>query len=193
MNASDASATPDISLLDHVGGCFEAVAESFSLVRHRFDNKRGNQKVLERALPLIAEAQSALRAAFQRIGGPDDSDQWQAFEWLKATAARHHVYIKRFMRADDMADPSRWSDLLARIDALGAHDQESQQQRAQLNRLRDELKLVRESSGTSENWRSVFQAVEEMVIEGMPPSNREMRELLLPFLDDLPDVDDLPP
>ena len=69
-----------------------------------------------------------LRAAFQRLGAPDDPDQLEVFEWLKATAARHHVYIKSFMRADDVADPTRWSDLLARIESLAASGQLSRRQ-----------------------------------------------------------------
>ena len=35
--------------------------------------------------------------------------------------------------------------------------------------------------------------MEEMVGDGVPPSNREIRDLLLPVVDDLPDRDDLPP
>ena len=36
-------------------------------------------------------------------------------------------------------------------------------------------------------------AVDELVAEGIAPSNREIRELLLPLIDDMPDRDDLPP
>ena len=35
--------------------------------------------------------------------------------------------------------------------------------------------------------------MDEAVAEGLPPSNREVRELLLPVIDELPDRDDLPP
>ena len=34
--------------------------------------------------------------------------------------------------------------------------------------------------------------MDEMVGEGVPPSDREIRDLLLPVIDDLPDRDDLP-
>ena len=115
--ASEPSQPADISLIDDVAGCFEAVAEALSLVLHDCGRHRG---AFERALPLIAEAQSALRAAIHGIQGPDDPDQLQVFEWLKVTAARHHVYIKRFMRADDLADPTHWPDLLARIEGVNA-------------------------------------------------------------------------
>ena len=43
------------------------------------------------------------------------------------------------------------------------------------------------------SWRAVIEAVEEVVGEGVPPSSREVRDLLLPHLDDLPEGADLPP
>jgi hypothetical protein len=189
--ASD-SQPADITLLDDVGGCFETTAEALSLVVGPVAQRSGNPKVLERVLPLIAEAQSALRAAFQRLGAPADPDQLEVFEWLKVTAARRHVYLKRFMRADDLADPARWSELLARIEAV-AGGQQSRQQSAQIDRLRDQLKLARNDQGIGLDWPAVMSAVDKLVEEGIPPSNREIRELLLPLIDDIPDRDDLPP
>ena len=59
----------DVAVVDHVGGCFEAAAEALALVRVMLDEHPGNSKVLERSLPLVAEAQSALRAAVERLGG----------------------------------------------------------------------------------------------------------------------------
>ncbi len=44
----------------------------------------------------------------------------------------------------------------------------------------------------SEDWQVVVNTVEELVSDGVPPSNREIRDLLLPAIDDLPDRDDLP-
>src|SRR5262249_54870163 len=110
----DEAQPADLSLFDDLGGCFQAVAEALSLVRCTLDSP----KILEPLLPLVAEAQSALRAAIARIPAPDDRDQVRVFEWLKAAAARHRVYIKRFMRAGDLAPPTRWPDLLARIEKL---------------------------------------------------------------------------
>src|SRR5262249_46992114 len=81
------------------------------------EDARGRPKGLERALPLVAETQSALRAALRAIDGSDDPHQLQVFDWLKESAARHHVFIRRFMRADDQADPSRWAALIERIES----------------------------------------------------------------------------
>ena len=64
-STDDPSGTPDISLLDQVGGCFETVAEGLLLVRDARHRRGG----LERALPLLAEAQSALRQSLRLLGG----------------------------------------------------------------------------------------------------------------------------
>jgi hypothetical protein len=187
MNSPDASRPADISLLDDVGGCFETLAGAIALVRDD-GVQRGR---LERSLPLLAEAQSALRAAIRGIDGSDDPDQLQVFEWLKATAARHHVYLKRFMRADDQADPSRWHDLLDRIE--DSHSRKgSRLQGPLIDRLRHHLERIREGKGTEQDWQTVIMTVDAMVGAGVPPSDRAIRDLLLPVIDGLPDRDDLP-
>jgi hypothetical protein len=196
LNSPAASQPADISLLDAVGGCFETVAEAIALVRGMRDDSGGHRGRFEQALHLTAEAQSALRAAVQSIRGPDDPDQLHVFEWLKATAARHHVYIKRFMRADDLANPNLWPDLLARVEEVDARSQQtrrrSQKQESLINRVRSHLRMIGEGKGTEQDWQAVVSAVEEMLGDGVPASSREIRDLLLPVIDDLPDRDDLP-
>ena len=58
--------------------------------------------------------------------------------------------------------------------------------------MRHHLQGIRDGSATEQDWQAVVDAVEEMIKDGVPPSNREVRDLLLPVVDDLPDRDDLP-
>jgi hypothetical protein len=192
MKSSESSEQADLGLLDDVGGCFESVAESLALVRALLEKRSGGPRILERALPLVTEAQSALRAAFQRLGAPDDPEQLEVFEWLKSTAARNHVYIKRYMRAGDSADPARWSDLLARIESLATSGQLSRQHSSRIEQLTDCVTRIQAGEGSDHDWQAIIKTVDEMVGEGVPPSNREIRELLLPVLEDIPERDDLP-
>jgi hypothetical protein len=195
-NLSDPARPVDISMLDDLGGCFEAAAESLALVRGILDERRATPRALEEVLSLVAEAQSALRAAIQSVSAPDDADQLQVFDWLKAIAARNHVYIKRFMRVDDPADATRWSNLLVRIEKQRErHGQTGRgpQHESSFNRLRSLLDGIREGRSTEADWRVVIEVVEDMLRNGIPPSNREIRELLLPAIDELPDMDDMPP
>ena len=189
---SESRELADLLLLLDVGGCFETLAEALALVRVRLEKKPGNQKVLERMLPLITEAQSALRAGLKRLGAPDDPEQLDIFEWLTTTAARHHVYLKRFMRADDVANPSSWPDVFSRVEALAASGQLSRQHAARIELLREQAKRLQAGEGTDNDWQVIIKTVDELVGDGVPPSNREIRELLLPVIDEIPDRDDSP-
>jgi hypothetical protein len=192
MQSSPDSLPADLSLLDNVGGCFEAVYEALTLARGMLEEHPGNHKVLERPLSLVAEAQSALRGVVQRLGAAADPDQLEVFEWLKVTAARHHVYIKRFMRADELADPAAWYDLLTRIDSASATSKQHRLPVVQVDRIRDLLQHVHGDKGSDGDWLNLINVVDEIVQGGVPPSNREIRELLLPVIDDLPARDEIP-
>jgi hypothetical protein len=189
LDSPDTSKPADLSLLDQVGGCFEGVAEALSVLT----GMRARRGVIERSLPLLAEAQSALRRALQRLNAPDDPDQLAAYGWIKETAARHRIYLKRYMRADDLADPARWPDLLTRIEVIAAGSQPPRLLGPHVDRVRSHLKPIQEGQGTDQDWRAVIEAVEAMIGEGVPPSHREIRGLLVPLIDILPDRDDLPP
>ena len=194
-HASDPTQSVDVSVLDDLGGCFEAVAESMALVRGVLAEQKVNPKSLEDILLLAAEAQSALRAAIHRVSGAEDADQIQVFDWLKAMAARSHVYIKRFMRVDDPADPTRWPDLFNRIGRQrDRHGQTGRgpQHEASFVRLRTLLDGIGQGHFTDADWRAVIDIVEDLLAKGVPPSNREIRELLMPVIDEIPDIEEMP-
>jgi hypothetical protein len=188
LDDQDASGSTDISLLDDVAGCYEALAEVTRLVP-RAEGRRGP---LERALPMLAEAQSMLRRSLQRLQAPDDPDQLTVYRIIREAAARHRIYVRRHMRADDLADPAGWPGLLSRVEAIAASGQQSRQQKERIDRIRELLETIRRGAGSDEDWRTIVHIVDEAVGEGIPPSNRDFRDLLLPVIDDLPDRDDLP-
>ena len=188
-SSADSSQSTDISLLDDVGGCFEALAAGIALM----PSDPGRRGKLERLLPLLAEAQSMLRQALQRLGAPGDPDQLAVYQIVRDAAARHRFFVKRYMRADDTANPSAWPGLLSRIEAMAASGQPSRQQQQRLDRLREHLKPIGRGEGSDQDWQAIIDLVEESIDDGIPPSNREIRELLLPVIDDLPDREDLPP
>jgi len=187
-NSSDSAGSPDIAMLDQVGGCFETVAEALVLACDQKDRRGG----LERVLTLVAEAQSLLRQSLQKIGAPVDPDQLEVYEWVRAIAARHRVFLKRFMRGDDVADPAGWAGVLGRIETLAGSRPHSQRQRAILDDLRSQVGRIEEGEATNHDWQVVIKTVEELLGEDLPPSNREIRDLLLPVIDNLPETDELP-
>jgi hypothetical protein len=187
-SADDSSGTPDITLLDHVGGCFETVAEGLDLVRD-VQLRRGG---LERALPLLAEAQSALRRSIQHLKAREDPDQAEVYETVRDAATRHRIFLKRFMKADDLADPAGWPGLLARIETQAGHRALSPRQTILLDSLRSLCTSI-EGERSDESWQTIIAIVADLIGEGTPPSSREVRESLMPLLDDLPAGEQMPP
>ena len=196
MSTPEFLVPPDPSSLEGVAGWFDATADVVALVRAMLPDGEANRESFEPALDLMAEAQSALRVAIDRIGGPGDPEQYRAYDWLRGVAAREQIYIRRHMRLDDPADPATLPEFEGRIEALDARFQEvrgrAKRKKSALNRLRYHAKLIGEGGG-EHDWRKVAGAIEEMVAEGVPASNVEIREALIPILDAMPDLDDLPP
>src|SRR5262249_19077289 len=110
---------------------------------------------------------------------------------------RRRIFIRRFMRAGDSADPSQSGDLRARIQKVAERSGHPSSKRSRyealINRLRAGVDSVGGSAASEPDWRAVMGAGEDIVGGGVPPSSREIRDLLLPVVNDLPDLDDLPP
>jgi hypothetical protein len=197
MNHPSGPSPANLSLLEDVAGCFEAVADAIALVRAVLADLENSQDVFVQALDLTAEAQSSLRAAILRIDGPTDKDQAQVFTWLKTTAAEQQIFIQRYMRTDDVADPTRWAHLASRLDALNGQMEEARKRarnrKKLLGKLRYNLQMISGSEvAPLEGWQALAGVVDSLVRAGVPPSNREVREMLLPVIDDMPDLPDLP-
>jgi hypothetical protein len=190
LGASTASAGSDISVLDQAAGCFEALAESLALARARV--REGRSKAFERALQLLAEAQSALRRALRNVNLAGDPDQEGVYEWVRAAAARYRIYLRRYLRADDLADPADWPSLLARIEEERSSGRRTPLQVAQLERMSHHQASIREGKGTEADWSAIIEAVDALIGAEFPPSSPEIRERLLPIIDEIPDRHDLP-
>ncbi len=188
MSSQTASTALEISILDDIADCFETLAESIALVQEA--QCRG--KSFERALKYLAEAQSAARRALQKVDIADDQDQESVHEWIRTTAARHRIYLGRHMRADDLADPAGWSALLARIEEARSSGHRTPLQVSRLDRIRHHSELIKEGKQGDQDWPAIIQMVSELVMDGMPPSARELRELLLPIIDLVPELEDPP-
>lgn len=187
----------DLRFYEEVAVCFEAVADALAVLKQIQDEPDLHQSQFEHSLDLLAEAQSALRVAIAEIDGPNDTDQSQVFNWLKATANENQIFIQRYMRADDPADPSQWADLSSRIEAVDSSIQETRrrakQRRKLLGKIRHKLSLIAsDPDGALDHWRLLASAVDELVNDGMPPSNCELRELLVPAIDNLPEFPEVP-
>jgi len=188
MSSQTASDSVDVSILDDIAGCFDTLAESLALVQET----QGRGRTFEQALKYVAEAQSAARRALRSVDIAEDRDQGNVHEWIRSTAARQRIYLGRHMRADDLADPAGWSSLLARIEEARSSGHKTPLQSSLLDRIRHHSERIREGKQDEQDWSAIIQTMAGLVTDGMPPSTRELRELLLPIIDLVPDMDDPP-
>ncbi len=186
----------DLNLYYRVAGCFDALAEAISTVRDAIAQDLGSDE-LKVALDLLAEGQSALRASIMAIDGPTDTDQLFVFQWLRATAQERRVFIRRFMRLEDQAEPANWENLLLRTRQARAGFEGAKQRENLRTKLFASLKLqlselTGEEEEEDEQWEAIAARVQELVDAGLPPNHTELREMLAPHLDAVPELDNSP-
>lgn len=183
-----------------LAACFRGMAHAVALIQRMLEDEECSPELFERGVDLLAEAQSALRIAVTRVSGPPtDHDQARVFGWLKNVASERQIFIRRFMRLDDPADPDRASDLAARLEALtaqweGRRGRKNVRKKA-LGRIRHKLSHLPADSTAEEYeamWRSVAEDVDLLIADGLPPSNVELRDLLLEFVERLPSLAEMP-
>lgn len=196
MNHSNAPIPPDMQQWEDVAGCFESLAMAVSLLQQLSNNGDRDRDSLEKAYDLAAEAQSALRVAVEAVGAKPDTDQKQVFDWLHHKAYEQQVFIPRYMRLADPADPTGWHDLEERIGQLESQVDEGRKREKQREKTFKKgmyhARRLRNGNGGPDDWRKVIDVVDALVAEGTPPSSLDLREMLEPIIDDLPEDIDLP-
>jgi len=185
----------NLAQFGNLAGCYDTVATAMSLAKEVA--AESSNVLFERCLNLVAEAQSGLRTSIDAVNGPTDPDQKSVYDWLRQKASQKQIYIPRYMRGEDRADPARWESVLARLTSLEndlkQHRKRDLSKKKQLQKLRYELKvIVGQPEGAEEHWRTVAATVDALVQDGLPPSHLELRELLLPVFESIPDMDNLP-
>lgn len=193
MNHPSGPSPSDLSLFDDVAGCFDVTASAVELVHSLLSEADVQSVSFEKALDLLAEAQSALRTSIENLDGSPDSDQNKIHLWLKSTASKRQIFIERYMRVDDAADPTMWADIGDRVQAVDSRLQEARQRdkrsQQEFGRIRYHLGQLSRGDGDAEHhWKTIVQSVAELVTVGVPPSNAALRELLIPMIDDLPEM-----
>jgi hypothetical protein len=121
-----------------------------------------------------------------------DPDQEDVYQWVRSATARYQIYIPRYLRADDLADPGDWASILARIDEIGSSGRKTPQQASRLERIAHHQKLLSDGQGTDADWSAIIDDVDELIGDGIRPSSRELRDLIMPLVDIMPDRNNLP-
>jgi hypothetical protein len=188
----DGPAPMDASLYETLEGCFETGVAAVVSLRSVLGGEEGPE-AFEHALELLAEAQSTIRGAVAAMDGRPDGDQLKMFFWLRRTAAERQILIRRYMRGDDQANPAHWPDLMERIKKFDATLQQSRDRERRHKKLIGKVRYHAErirnhaEAERTADWEKVIEVVDELVGDGVPPSNRDIRDLLLSVLDHLPE------
>ncbi|QEG26075.1 hypothetical protein GobsT_08100 [Gemmata obscuriglobus] len=178
---------------DDLGGAFAVGAEAADLLaaleglpeplasRHR-----------EQVLYAAAEAQALVWAGVLDVHRRADNDQIHLFIHVRERAREHRLYINRYLRKEDRVSADRWPELLARLatlrDLLADARSKARSREKSLTNLKYKLrKMAAAPAAATGDWPRVLELLEEVVAAGVPPSNVEVRELLLPVLDSLPE------
>ncbi|HXD85079.1 MAG TPA: hypothetical protein VN641_01205 [Urbifossiella sp.] len=146
-----------------------------------------------KVLGLAAEAQSVLLYAVADVRDVKvDFDQVQIFAHVRSTARDRQVFIPKYLKREDRADPASWADVIKRINEVWSQFKafgERDKQRAKaLNSLKFKLGRLRDKPEESATeWTRVLELIDELVANGLPPSNAELRDMLLPVFEDIPD------
>jgi hypothetical protein len=144
-------------------------------------------------LHLAAEAQAVLFAAAADAGKPKpDIDQLNLFVTIREEAAARQEYVSRFLKRDDRADPATGPDVLRRVtdarEALGGLAGKAKAREKAVKNLRFKLtRMAADPAAAAGEWGRVLELLEEVVDGGVPPTDRELRELLLPVWNTYPE------
>ena len=183
-----------------LASCFDAAAESVELLDNLLDREADTGEILDLApiMALLAEAQSALYSAITAVNEQGDTDQAKIFSWLREASASRQILIHRHMRRDDLAMPDVGESLRERIRELGQEYAQREERTTLFQQLFSKLryhlgqidKYPKRDHG--HDWAKSIEAVESLVESGLPPSNVELRALLLPVVDEIPEALALP-
>lgn len=156
----------------------------------------------QEVLTAAAEAQSMLLYAVADVGWVSrDHEQVQMFVHIRELGKQHQIYVPRYLRREDPAEPARWPDLADRLKAIAgrygavgsgsgvasaAADPSKVRQKA-LGNLKYKLKkMADDPAGIADEWPRVVELLDQAVSAGVPPTSLEFRDILLPVYDQVP-------
>jgi len=176
--------------------CLDAVAAGTELVRLLREHDPGDHERFAAAVRSLAAVQSALRIAASCLRRAADEDQVAVFGWLKETTKAERIFVDRHMRLDDALDPADLAGAVAPIraelDAVRDGADRHEARTKGLRQVRYHADRIAKGKGSEHDRDKIVDAITKLVADGLPPSNLELRALLLPVFDNLPAPDGRP-
>ena len=176
----------DLGLFEKLAASYDTTAAIASITSSVLSHPDLTRMLRMRCLGAAAEAQLWLYMAIRAVGAKDDSDQREFYYWLREREPT--VVWQTVLPASVDA-----GDFQARIEALADEVEVFQERRkrfdVQLKTIRYHAKLACVNPLDGHNWEKIVGTVETMVQDGVLPSNRELREAILPVIASQPEMD----
>lgn len=179
---------PDSKTLSLIAECYDAQADAVALIQ-RLSRLAGgvSSEQFDRSLHLLAEACSALRVVLGYTWlNKDDQDQAEAHVWLRRVTDTHRVFIRRYMAADDPADPKDVAELRARIKAEANRLRKREEAEKKINngfgkvRYHAGLLIKCHPEDAPAHWVKISEAVEDLEAMGVPTTDLRITEAIAP-------------
>lgn len=178
---------------EDLGGAFAVGAEAAELLAVLKELPDGlAERHRERVLYAVAEAQALMWAGLLDVHRRVDNDQVHLFVHVREYAREAQIYVNRYLRREDRVSVDSWVSLLDRIavlkEQLADARGKARMRDKGLTNLKYKLRKMAEAPESAPTeWPRVLELLEEVVSAGVPASNADIRELLLPVLDTLPE------
>ncbi len=193
---------PADGTLEMIADCYDATAAAAEVLS-TIDELGGDARPddLLEAFQLAAEANSALRIALTDtwLTSPD-KDQDELHLFLKDQTTERSIFVPRYMRLDDPADPHAVGSLLERIaslrEAVTSHVQRTKSITNEFGRIRyhaHQLEPDAEGSVESHNCRKIHEAIMTLDELGIPFSDPRFAGVLPLEVLDLLGFEEPPP
>ncbi|RMH30592.1 MAG: hypothetical protein D6693_00120 [Planctomycetota bacterium] len=180
---SPQTALPDAETMETIAGCYECLAAAAESME-ALDRAGADRDLQQQGMLLIAAGQSALRQAlFNADRRQRDTDQEEAFRWLKQQTAGRRIYVPRHMRLNDPADPAQWQSRVEEarrlVEQAGTDKDRADAVRGHFDTIRAHAERVDAGEATEEDWAAIDRAVATLVEEfGVAPGSTPMCEAL---------------
>lgn len=183
---------PDDEFMEVVAGNYEGLAVVVETMLE-VDELTKDRDRQQEAMQMVAAAQSALRQALFDAGRKQrDTDQEDAFHWLKQQTGLRRIYVARHMRLMDPADPLVWEERNKAaerlVEQLSSSAEQSSEAQSHLNRIRYHVDRVDAGDGDLHDWERINETVAALIEEcEMQPSDEALCEALELAVDLVPE------
>lgn len=172
---------PNDARLREIAACYTALAGAAEVCAAATEPAGGLAPAeVERAFELLAEATSALRVAlgWTWLTSPD-RDQDDSYQWLRQETFARQVFVRRYMRLDDPAEPGRAAGLIADAASLvllaKQRREDEKKIEALLKRVRYHAKrLPASGAGPAHDCERINEALEELARLGLRATDRRV-------------------